>query len=489
MMVRTCAAPVITILLVASQTALAFISNTRIHSSHHRNLLSVSTNKIAATSEDNTSTCDNNDNSNDNANANTNTNTNDQEQHAHVPVPVPVPVPEPNRRDFLKFATLATTIASSNALVSSTMVANAEESIITPTTAITATTTAAVATTASSSLKLPPMGLGAWAWGDSIFWGYNPKQDDDLQEVFEYAVSKDLAFFDTAEVYGFGRSETLLGKFRQKSGGSNSEKVQIATKFAALPFRTKSKEVVNACRASLKRLNPEGGSSSTPIPIDLYQIHFPNAWSNEEYWDGLAQCYEEGLVKSVGISNYGVDAMRAVHSKLAARGIPLATNQIQLSLIYKYPLENGLLDACNDLGVQVLSYSPLALGFLTGKYDKDTRPSGPRKNIAKTLFDGDAGDSFSDLITVMRKVADNHGGVPLSQVALNWTRAKGTIPIPGARNLRQVTQNIAALDWNLSDEEVGMLDLVSSKVPAYITPDKSPFPKEDINTKLQMFDS
>jgi pyridoxine 4-dehydrogenase len=385
-----------------------------------------------------------------------------------------------NRRSFIKTATTASIIGVTNNVFS----VAAEDQIANPSSTSNIVDVNTAAVLSPSPIKLPPMGLGAWSWGDSIFWGYNPKQDGDLQQVFDFALSKDLAFFDTAELYGLGRSETLLGQFREASG-DKSDKVQIATKFAAFPFRTKSKDVVNACRASLQRLNPNGENK----PIDLYQIHFPNAWNNEDYWDGLAQCYEEGFVKSVGVSNYGVDAIRAVHKKLATRGIPLATNQIQLSLLYKYPIENGLLDVCNDLGVKVLSYSPLALGFLTGKYDKDNRPSGPRGNIAKTLFDGDNGESFSDLLKIMKDVSENHGGAPLSQVAINWTRAKSTIPIPGARSLKQATQNLGALDWDLSGEEVRALDAVSSKVPAYITPDKSPFPKEDINTKLKMFDS
>ena len=306
-----------------------------------------------------------------------------------------------------------------------------------------------------------------------------------MKDVFDYAVSKELAFFDTAELYGIGRSESLLGNFRQKAGMDGKD-VQIATKFAPLPFKTKSNDVVKACKESLKRLDPDGKG----IPIDLYQIHFPNAWSNEDYWDGLAQCYEEGLVKAVGVSNYGVDALKAVHSKLAQRNIPLVTNQIQLSLLYRFPIENGLLDACKELNVKVLSYSPLALGFLTGKYDKNTRPSGPRRNIAKKLFDGeDDGKSFDDLFKVMNEISMSHGSVPLSQIALNWTRAKGTIPIPGARNLKQAKQNLGALDWELDDNEIDALDVASAKVPAYISPDKSPFPKEDINTKLRMFDS
>ena len=93
-----------------------------------------------------------------------------------------------------------------------------------------------------------------------------------LTRIFNYAVSKNLAFFDTAELYGIGRSETLIGNFR-KEAGVDGEKVQIATKFAALPFRTKSDNVVKACRASLKRLNPDG----TDKPIDLYQIHMPDS--------------------------------------------------------------------------------------------------------------------------------------------------------------------------------------------------------------------
>jgi len=195
-------------------------------------------------------------------------------------------------------------------------------------------------------IDLPPIGLGAWSWGDSLFWGYDPKNDNELKEVFNYAVKKtNPVLLDTAEIYGFGRSETLIADF---SRGYDNSQIQVATKFAALPQRTKATDVLKACEASVKRL---GGKQ-----IDLYQIHFPNAWSNAEYWDGLAMAYEKGLVKAVGVSNYGVDAVRACHAALQKRGVPLATNQIQMSLLYRWPLENGLTQACEDLGVQILSY-------------------------------------------------------------------------------------------------------------------------------------
>jgi pyridoxine 4-dehydrogenase len=253
----------------------------------------------------------------------------------------------------------------------------------------------------------------------------------------------------------------------------------VATKFAALPFQTKASDVVKACEKSVARLG-------TGRPIDLYQIHFPNAWSNAEYWDGLAMAYDKGLVKAVGVSNYGIDAIRACHDALAKRGIPLASNQIQLSLLYTHPIENGLLTACDDLGVKVLSYSPLALGMLTGKYTADNPPKGPRKSLFQSL---QATPDYDNLLATMKDIASAHGNATPSQVALNWTRAKKTIPIPGARTLSQVQQNYAALDWDLSSAEVAALDKAAAKVTSFIKPEASPFPKEDINTHLKMFDS
>jgi pyridoxine 4-dehydrogenase len=332
----------------------------------------------------------------------------------------------------------------------------------------------------SRPISLPPIGLGAWAWGDSLFWGYDKKNDNDLKEVFQYALEKKLAFFDTAELYGLGRSEELLGKFRAElcDTPEDREQVLFASKFAALPWRTTPSDVVKACKASVNRL---GGN-----PIDLYQIHFPNSWSNEQYWDGIAECYEQGLVKHVGVSNYGVDALKTCHAHLAKRGIKLASNQIQMSLLYRWPLENGLIDACNDLDVKVLSYSPLALGFLTGKYSESLLPEGPRSKIGQQLFQDSA---YKELLALMQDIGEKYGAVPLSQVSLNWCIAKGTIPIPGARSIRQAKQNLSTLDWSLTTEEVRRLDDASMKVKGFLTPDERPFPRKDVNTGLIMFDS
>ena len=93
------------------------------------------------------------------------------------------------------------------------------------------------------------------------------------------------------------------------------------------------------------------------------RLQFPNAWANEAYWDGLGDCYDKGLVKAVGVSNYGADAVAAVSASLAKRGIPLYSNQIQYSLLYPFANSNGLKSTCDQLGVKILAYSPLGLGL------------------------------------------------------------------------------------------------------------------------------
>jgi pyridoxine 4-dehydrogenase len=306
----------------------------------------------------------------------------------------------------------------------------------------------------------------------------DPKNDDELKKVFDFAVATSgdsQTLFDTAEVYGFGRSESLIGKFAQSYPVN---RVQVATKFAALPWRTKAKDLVDACQKSLDRL---GGR-----PIDLYQIHFPGAWKNAEYWDGLALAYEQGLVKAVGVSNYGADAVTACHDALAQRGIPLTSNQIQLSLLYRHPIDNGLLDTCRNLNVQVLSYSPLALGLLTGKYSPDRPPPGPRKKVYERLV---STPEYGQLLETMQTIADGHNDGTRAQVALNWARAKGTIPIPGARTLSQVQSNYGALAWDLTKDEIAALDNASARVTTFIQPGEGIFPVKDRDTGLKMFDS
>lgn len=342
--------------------------------------------------------------------------------------------------------------------------------------ASTASSTAAAALS-GGKLALPAIGLGAWAWGDSLFWGYDPKKDGELQDVFDYAVSNGCTLFDTAEIYGFGRSESLLGKFIARNPTAASD-VQVATKFAALPWRTKANDVLEAAKKSTDRLGR---------PIDLYQIHFPNAWANEQYWDGLGEAAARGLVKGVGVSNYGSEALRACHAKLASRGVPLVSNQIQLSLLYPYCLENGLKATCDELDVTVLAYSPIALGLLAGKFALDgTLPDGPRRPLAEKYL---ADPKFGLLLDAMRQIGAAHDGASPATVAIAWCIAKGTVPIPGARTIKQARGNLAARELKLSAVEVATLDAAAKLVTPVLSPEVNPFPKKDVFTGLPMYQS
>lgn len=145
------------------------------------------------------------------------------------------------------------------------------------------------------------------------------------------------------------------------------------------------------------------------------------------------------------------------------------------------------MDTCKELGIQVLSYSPLGLGMLTGKYTTDDPPQGPRKKVFEKL---QTTPDYANLLAVMDQVASQHGSsATKAQVAINWARAKGSIPIPGARTVRQVQQNYDALEWSLTRDEEQLLDIAAAKVTTFIQPSEGPFAKKDINTGLTLFDS
>ncbi|XP_052295681.1 uncharacterized oxidoreductase At1g06690, chloroplastic isoform X2 [Citrus sinensis] len=215
-----------------------------------------------------------------------------------------------------------------------------------------------------SDLKVTKLGVGAWSWGDTSYW--NNFQWDDrkmkaAKAAFDTSLDNGITFFDTAEVYGsrasFGaiNSETLLGRFIKERKQRDPEvEVTVATKFAALPWRLGRQSVLAALKDSLFRL----GLSS----VELYQLHWAGIWGNEGFIDGLGDAVEQGLVKAVGVSNYSEKRLRNAYEKLKKRGIPLASNQVNYSLIYRKPEENGVKAACDELGITLIAYCPIAQG-------------------------------------------------------------------------------------------------------------------------------
>lgn len=305
--------------------------------------------------------------------------------------------------------------------------------------------------TVKGGFKVSKLGIGCWAWGDKFFWKYDQDEDSSLQKTFNYCIEDaGINLFDTAEIYGLGRSELLLSRFSRQLKPEVEVKPFLASKFAPLPWRLGSDSVVNACQESLDRMGVDS--------MDLYQLHWPSKWQEKAYWKGIAECYDRGMIKSVGVSNYGPDRLKKVHSFLKERGVPLAFNQVQFSLLCRNAETEGLLSLSKELGVSTLGYSPLAQGILTGKFSDSNLPQGPRSTIVRSTL-----PKVQTLLATMKDIAETESSklgteITLSQVAINWCIAKGTIPIPGARNVKQAQDNCNSLSWELSSEDIANLD-------------------------------
>ncbi len=302
-----------------------------------------------------------------------------------------------------------------------------------------------------TDILIPPLGIGTWQWGDKLVWGYGKGYADaDLREAFEASVKAGITFFDTAEVYGFGRSERLLGSFMRTS---DTPPIVVATKFFPMPYRLSARSLSRALQGSLKRLG---------LPrVDLYQIHwYTPLLSIEALGHALADAVEAGLARAVGVSNYSREQMERMYRVLEKRGVPLASNQVKYNLIERAPETNGVLQACRELGVTLIAYSPLAMGVLTGRYTAQNPPPGTRGR----LYRRELLAALEPLLERMRAIGEAHGGKTPAQVALNWLIAQGTVPIPGAKNARHAASNAGALGWRLSADECAELQELADRV-------------------------
>ena len=305
---------------------------------------------------------------------------------------------------------------------------------------------------AGSDVTIPSLGVGTWAWGDRSTWGMGGYDTSltrqSIAEAWTASIDAGVTFFDTAEVYGKGESERIVGSLLA-ADPERAAKVQIATKFMPYPWKVDvGRALLRSLRGSLERL----GTGQ----VALYQIHGPISFrSHAAIAEALAQAHGEGLVQAVGVSNYSAAETRRIAEELRRRGLALATNQIELSLLRRDPATNGLLATCTELGVLPLAYSPIGQGRLTGKYSASNPPPGKR-----TFSNHPMG--LVDAVTAeLRRIGEKHGGKTPSQVALNWIMAKGAVPIPGAKNHAQAEQNAGALGWSLDDDDLSTLDRVA----------------------------
>ena len=301
-----------------------------------------------------------------------------------------------------------------------------------------------------SSLRVPRMGIGVMTWGDAkglarlhpAKTAYGSAEGlEEEKRALEVSLEAGIDLFDTAAFYSGGASERRLGEL------TRGKTVLIATKFPG-GFSFKTEDLPKELDANLARLGRDS--------IDLYQHHFPaKNVSIPKLMDLLADAVEAGKVKTVGVSNYSAEQMREAHAALAKRGIPLASNQVEYSLLHRQPEGNGVLDACRELGITLIAYTPLAGGALTGKYSATRRASGLRRFMPN--FSRKTMEALQPVIALLRQIGERYSKTP-SQVALRWLIENPVVlPIPGAKNSKQAIENAGALSFALTPEEVNAL--------------------------------
>ena len=296
-----------------------------------------------------------------------------------------------------------------------------------------------------TTTKISRIGLGTWQFG-SREWGYGQSYaGQEAHAIVRRAVELGVTLFDTAEIYGFGRSERILGQ----AIGEDRESVFLATKiFPLLPVApvVEQRAVASANRLGTRRL-------------DLYQVHQANPLVKDgTIMRGMRALQRVGLVGEVGVSNYSLDRWRAAERAL---GQPVLSNQVQYSLVARAP-EQDLLPFAETTGHLVIAYSPLAQGLLSGRYHRGHRPAN-RVRSANPLFLPENLERAGDLIATLREVADAHSATP-AQIALAWAiHRPAVVAIPGASSLEQLESNVAAADIDLTDGEYQALNAASAR--------------------------
>ncbi|MGI2335087.1 MAG: aldo/keto reductase [Dehalogenimonas sp.] len=312
-----------------------------------------------------------------------------------------------------------------------------------------------------TNLSVTPIGLGSWQFsGKLIGSAYWKKLNTlDINGIVAAALEGGINWFDTAELYGFGRSERALAAALH-TAGADVDKVMIATKWFPA-YRP---------AGSIKRTIGRRLENLTPFHVGLHQVHFSNSMSSvETQMDVMADLVEQGKIGAVGVSNYSAELIRRAHRRLAERGLPLASIQTRYNLLDRTIDHNGVLETAKELGITVIAYSPLQLGLLSGKYHRqpETVAALPylRRRVIRPMV-----ERSRPLVHELERLAEAHA-VTAAQIALNWLinfHRETVVAIPGATSVSQATQNAEAMKFQLSAAEMEHLDRISRAAPVIV---------------------
>ncbi|NQX67414.1 aldo/keto reductase [Paenibacillus alba] len=315
----------------------------------------------------------------------------------------------------------------------------------------------------SSDLALSPLGLGCWQFSNAQgmvgkFWPALGK--DDVLRIVQTSLKGGINWFDTAEVYGKGQSEQMLAEALRKSGAL-ANGAHIATKWWPV-FRTAS-SITSTINERMRLLDHR--------TIHLHQVHQPYSFSSvRSEMNAMAELVKQGHIKNVGVSNFSAEKMREADRVLREHGLRLISNQVKYSLLDRRIEQNGIMDAAKELGIAIIAYSPLEQGILSGKFHKNPALvkaiKGPRKWTS--AFRESGLRKSQPLINLLEELAHNYDASP-TQIALNWMiHAHGdtVFAIPGASKMHHAEENVKAMQFTLSTDEIQQVNNISKQVLA-----------------------
>ena len=322
-------------------------------------------------------------------------------------------------------------------------------------------------TLGKTDVKVTPMAFGAWAIGG---WMWGGAEEAEAITAIQAAYEAGITTIDTAPVYGFGRSEELVGKAMK---GKPRDRYQLLTKFGmnwdsaegepffdtvdnnGKPFKmykwASKEKVMQECEGSLRRLKTDY--------IDLYQIHWPDGTTPiSETFEAVQRLIEQGKVRAAGVCNYSVELVEE-----ALQTIPLASNQVPYSLINR-DIEKQILPQAIEKRMSIIPYSPLQRGLLTGKIGPGHRFSEGDTREGNRFYTDENIRRTNALLEEVRPIAEGHNAT-LAQVVINWTIHQPGIGcvLVGARNAGQVKNNAGALAFTLSTEDIRKITEAADK--------------------------
>ena len=309
-----------------------------------------------------------------------------------------------------------------------------------------------------TDLRVTPIGLGVMQFsGTAGFFRFifNDMQQPQMDEIVQAALEGGVNWFDTAEMYGGGRSERGLATALKHAGKADAE-VRVATKWS--PMLRTARNIPRTIGTRMANLDP--------YTIDLYYIHQPWGFSSpEDEMNAMADLVEAGKIRTIGVSNFNAGRMRRAAAALEKRGLKLAANQVQYSLVHREIESNGVLEAARELGVTIVAWGPLASGLLTGKFHRDPdalarTPFARRRRMQAQL------QATEPLIQALERIGSRYEATP-SQVALNWVihnQGEAVVAIPGASNVQHAREAARVMDFKLSPEELDELGQISREI-------------------------